>query len=563
MLIGIDLGTTNSLASVYKDGEVKLIPNRLGELLTPSVVSIDRDGNVLVGRTAREYGLMNPLDTASVFKRSMGTDRVFRLGERTFRAEELSSLVLRSLKEDAEEYLGCPVDEAVISVPAYFNDFQRQATARAGELAGLRVERIISEPTAAAIAHGFGREGTDERCLVFDLGGGTFDVSILEFFDSIMEVHAVAGDNFLGGEDFTKVLADMFLERNAVSPEKLDIRTMNEVMKAAEEAKCSFSSQSTVTISVRVGGEEITDRINIQDYQKQCEELLERIRKPIERSIRDAGIKLDDIDRIILVGGSTRLPLVKSFVYRLFKRFPESLVDPDTAVAVGAALVCAMKERKEEVREVILTDVCPFTLGTEVVENNGLFDESGHYLPLIERNTVIPVSRTQTLYTARDGQTRVNVRILQGESRMAVNNVELGEISVPVPPGPKGKEAIQLTYTYDVNSLLEVEVHVLSTGVKRKIIVQSGDRRMSDEEAEKIFEKLSYLKQNPREDEKNRLCLLRAERLYEESLGDDRVIIDRAIMDFEKALDRQDRTEIDQARKTITEMLDRMEFGIR
>ena len=563
MIIGIDLGTTNSLAAVFMDGEVKMIPNRLGEYLTPSVVSIDDDGNVLVGKTAKEYAYLHPLRSASVFKRSMGTEREYTIGTQKFKAEELSSLVLRSLKEDAESFLGQKVDEAIVSVPAYFNDFQRKATKEAGELAGLKVSRIINEPTAAAIAHGVGRDGKDEKCLVFDLGGGTFDVSILEFFDNVMEVHAVAGDNFLGGEDFTHLLAVDILEKNAVAPESLDIKSMSDVIKAAEEAKCKFSESNKVTMNVNINGEQLTKEYTLEDYEALCQPLLERLRKPIERSIRDANIKIDDIDRIILVGGATRLPIVRNFVVKLFKRFLGALVDPDMAVAQGAALQCAMKERNEEIKEVVLTDVCPFTLGTEVTVYNGMFDESGHYLPIIERNTVIPVSRRQTVYTAHDNQTRVDVKILQGESRIAGNNVLLGEVSVPVPPGPKGKEAIELVYTYDINSLLEVEVTVLSSGVKRKIIVQNEEHKISEAEAEERLKKLEYLKQNPRDEEANKLQLLRGERLYEESSGDLRERIDRAMMEFERVLEKQDRNEIDKARDTLTHFLDTIEYDIQ
>lgn len=562
MLIGIDLGTTNSLVAVYRDGKAEIIKNRLGKELTPSVVSVDEDGKVMVGEVAREYGLLHPLNTAKVFKRSMGSNKEYTLGRNKYKPEELSSLVLKSLKEDAEIYLGEEVDEAIISVPAYFNDKQRKATKLAGELAGLKVSRIINEPTSAAIAYGVGSEGKSERCLVFDLGGGTFDVSILEFFGSIMEVHAIAGDNFIGGEDFTRLLADMFLSHLAIAPESLDVRTMNRVMKAAELCKCELSEKKKATMTCQIEDKTEEYSFTTEEYEKACAPLLEKLRKPIERSLKDAGTKLADIDRIILVGGGTRLSLVRSFVTKLFKRIPSQAVDPDTAVVVGAALTCGMKMRNKEIREVILTDVCPFTLGTEVMMDNGLFEESGHYLPLIERNTVIPVSRTQTLYTAHDNQTRVNVQILQGESRMARNNLLLGEVSVPVPMGPKGQEAVKITYTYDINSLLEVEVEVLSTGVKRKTVVQNESTKLSEEEIRERFEKLAYLKRDPREDEENKLLLLRGERLYEEAYGEDRDRINRAIMEFEKTLSGQDRGKIEQKRKEIAGIFDKIEFDI-
>lgn len=560
MLVGIDLGTTNSLIAVYRNGAPELIPNRLGKFLTPSVIGIDEDGSLMVGEAAKEYGILHPLNTAKVFKRSMGTEKSFTVGNRQFVPEELSSLVLKSLKEDAEVYLAEKVSDAIISVPAYFNEFQRKATKRAGELAGLNVVRIINEPTAAAIAYGVGEEDKDERCLVFDLGGGTFDISILEFYKNIMEVHAIAGDNHVGGEDFTQILANMFLERAVIAPESLDVRVMNAVLKAAERTKCLFCETASPTMSVTIDGNLVEQEIDLADYEKACEPILEKMRKPIERSLRDADVHLDEIDRVLLVGGATRLPIVKNFVAMIFRRFPDASVDPDTAVACGAAIQCAMKERNKDIEEIVLTDVCPFTLGTEVNMFNGFFDEPGHYLPIIERNTTIPVSRSQTVCTSRDNQTRLDIKILQGESRLAGNNIELGMISIPVPAASKGKEAAEITYTYDINSLLEVEVKVLSTGETRKTIVKDSSHCLSDEDIAERFEKLAYLKLKPRDEEANRLLLSRGERLYEEVGMDEKESINRLIMEFERVLEKQDRQQIERKRKEITKAFDNIEF---
>ncbi len=559
MLVGIDLGTTNSLIACFRDGKAEIIPNRLGKYLTPSVISVDENGTMLVGETAREYGALHPFSMAKVFKRSMGTDRKFALGDHVMRAEELSGFLLRALKEDAEAYLGCEVDEAIISVPAYFNDFQRNATKRAGELAGLKVGRIINEPTAAAIAAGAGKEGVDETCLVFDLGGGTFDVSILDFSDNLIEVHAIAGDNFLGGEDFTDVLVTMFLQKSGLDISSLSIYDATKIFNAAEECKCSYVDTTEPVMSVTVGETLHEHVMPVTEFEENCESLLGRLSKPIERSLRDAGVRLDDIDRLVLVGGATRLPLIRKFVVRLFRHFPNYADDPDTAVAIGAAIECGMKERQKEIKEVVLTDVCPFTLGTEVSVHNGYFEEGNHYLPIIERNTTIPVSRTQTVYTAHDNQSEVRVKILQGESRIASNNLLLGEITVPVPPGPKGRESINITYTYDVNSILECEVCVNSTGLEKKAIVRNEDTDMTDEEIKEHFRQLEYLKQPPREEEKNKIVLLRGERLYEETFGLERMQIDVAMTEFNRALDRQDKAEISEARGKLVEVLDRIE----
>lgn len=561
MLIGIDLGTTNSLVACFRNGKAEIIPNRLGRHLTPSVISVTPSGTVYVGETAKERAYIHPLESASVFKRSMGTEKEYELGGRKLRAEELSSLILRSLKEDAENYLGEEVTEAIISVPAYFNDLQRKATKRAGELAGLKVSRIINEPTAAAIAYGMA-EQTDARYLVFDLGGGTFDVSVLELYGPILEVHAIAGDNFLGGEDFTALIMNLFFERTGISRDKLDLKTAGEIRKSAEACKCGFSDRDESLMCCTIGNRPYIMHLTLDEYEKACEPLLQRLRKPIERSLRDANVSLEDIDQIVLVGGATKSPVVRRFVRKLFNRIPGFDINPEEAVALGAALQCGMKARNKEIREVVLTDVCPFTLGTEVMVDNGAFEEPGHYLPIIERNTVIPVSRTQTVYTAHENQTKVVVKILQGESRIAQNNLLLGEISVAVPSGPKGKESIDITYTYDVNSLLEVDVLVRSTGKRRKLLIQSGNNTLTEAEAASRMEQLQYLKQNPRDEEANKLILLRGERLYEEALSEQRVAIDRALLEFDRVLKKQDRTEIEKARRKLETYLNEIESGM-
>ena len=300
-------------------------------------------------------------------------------------------------------------------------------------------------------------------------------------------------------------------------------------------------------------------KLTLEEYERVCGPLLERLRRPIERSLRDAGVSLADIDQIVLVSGATRLPVVRRFVEKLFGQKPSVSVNPDEAVASGAALQCGMKTRDKEIREVVLTDVCPYTLGTEVMVDNGIFEEDGHYLPIIERNTVIPVSRTQTVYTAHDNQTRVVVKILQGESRLSGNNLLLGELSVPVPSGLKGKEAIDITYTYDINALLEVEVFVRSSKLRRKLLIQGRGHHMTEEQAQRRMEQLQYLKQNPRDEEPNRLVILRGERLYEESVGVIRQSIDRAIMEFDRALKKQDRAEIRKAREKLESFLNDLE----
>ena len=561
MIIGIDLGTTNSLVAVYTEDGPKIIPNRLGENLTPSVVSIDEEGTVFVGRTAKERKQLYPASCAATFKRSMGSDRKYELSGKEYTAEELSSFILRSLKEDAEEYLGEKVEEAVISVPAYFNDMRRKATKRAGELAGLKVERIISEPTAAAIAYGLLNDDKPAKNLVFDLGGGTLDVSILDYFPPILEVRAVAGDNFLGGEDFTKVLEDLFFKKNKeLKKEELSVKELAMVNKEAEKAKLAFTDEGKVVMAPKIGDRLVETEITIEEYEKNCEDLYERIRIPVKRALADAMLKISDIDKIVLVGGSTKSPSLRAFVRKLFKTFPDTSVNPDEAVALGAAIQGAIKERKEEVREVILTDVCSFTLGTEVVVDLGEHHmEGGHFCPILERNTVIPASRTERLYTVNDNQERIKIDILQGESRIAKNNLLLGVLEISVPKAKAGEEAVDVTYTYDINSILEVEVKSVSTGKKERCIIKGQYTEMTDEEIEARLKELSYLKIAPRDQEENKLVLLRLERLYEESLGNDRQILEQAVNKFEKALNTQDKRLIEQERKKLVEFMDEWE----
>lgn len=560
MIIGIDLGTTNSLAAYYTEDGPKIIPNRLGERLTPSAVSIDENNEVYVGRSALERMAVHPEEGASLFKRSMGSRKEFQLGKRIFSAEELSSFVLRSLKEDAEYYLGEPVTEAVISVPAYFNDIKRKATKRAGELAGFKVERIISEPTAAAIAYGLYQKKDSTRFLVFDLGGGTFDVSILELDEDIMEVRAVAGDNYLGGEDFTNLILDIFLEENHIDKNSLTEKERLYFRNQAEKCKCSDNGDTFFRMQAVWAGNKREALITKREFEKRAAQLFDRIKYPVRRSLADAGIRISEIDEIVLVGGTTKMPAVRKFVGKMFGRLPDTSVNPDEAVALGAAIQGAMKERKESIREVILTDVCPFTLGTEVsVRTEGDRLENNHFCPILERNTVIPASRTEKFYTVYDHQTQVDIHILQGESRFASNNVSLGTLSLTVPDNKAGEEEISVTYTYDINALLEVEAKIKSTGETVTKLIKNQESDMTLSQMQARMKELSYLKIHPRDQEANKVLLLRGERLYEETTGELREQLEAVTRQFEYILDKQNPDRIAEARKDYEDALDWIE----
>ena len=435
---------------------------------------------------------------------------------------------------------------------------RRKATKRAGELAGFKVERIINEPTAAAIAYGLYNETGHAKNLVFDLGGGTFDISILDYFAPILEVRAVAGDNYLGGEDFTKVIEDMFFKKNEeLNPETLSPREKALIWKAAESCKVELSDSGAAHVKCVIGEKQYDTEITYASYEKACESLYDRIRLPIKKALSDAKLKITDIDKVVLVGGATKYSGVRTFVSKTFHIFPDTTINPDEAVALGAALEGAMKERVESIKEVILTDVCPFTMGTDVVVDTDMgFKEGGHYCPILERNTIIPASRTKTFYTVRDNQDKIEIRVLQGESRMADFNLELGTLEVDVPKAKAGKESVDVTYTYDINSILEVVVKVNSTGVSKKQIIKGQYTEMTDEEIEARFRELSYLKISPREWEENKLIMLKAERLYEELLGQDRQALELEINKFEGAMATQDKDVIDKARERLEKALD-------
>lgn len=360
-IIGIDLGTTNSLVSVFRGGEAEIIPNALGEALTPSVVGLDDGGELLVGRAARERLVTHPNLTAAAFKRYMGNSREIALGHQVFRPEELSALVLKSLKADAEAFLGHEVKEAIITVPAYFSDAQRKATRVAGELAGLKIERLLNEPTAAALAYGLQERGADHTFLVFDLGGGTFDVSLLELFDDVMEVRASAGDNFLGGEDFTHRIMDGFVHEHD-KPELLEDSSLRGLLHAsATRAMHELTAAKRTTVSIPFQGERLEWAIDEAMFHQLCEPLLDKLRTPMERALRDAKVKVSDLDDVVLVGGASRMPIVREMVARLLRRIPSSHIDPDKTIVLGAAVQAGLKSRDAALEDVVMTDVCPFT----------------------------------------------------------------------------------------------------------------------------------------------------------------------------------------------------------
>ena len=564
MIVGIDLGTTNSLVGVWRDGAVSLIPNSLGHLLTPSAVGVSDDGSILVGLAARERLVTHPALTAATFKRYMGTDRLIFVGEKGYRPEELSALVLRSLKADAEAFLGEPVEEAIITVPAYFNDIQRKATKAAGTLAGLKVERLLTEPTAAALAYGLNADDPDELILVVDLGGGTFDVSLLHRFEGVVEVRATAGDSRLGGEDFVDAIVAAFMAGpgGAAGLPTADAPIVGALRRQAELAKRALSNQDRTTLSVVHEGKPIEWTISRDQFDQLSEPLLARLRAPMERALRDARVDPDQLTRIILAGGASQMPSFRRLIARLFRRLPVYQVNPEEVVARGAAVRAGLAARGAGLEEMVMTDVAPFTLGIETTITHGS-DVSGRvrgqFMPIIERNTVIPVSRSKIVCTIDDNQKVMALRVFQGESRLVKDNVPLGELKIKLPPGPAGKEDVDVRFTYDTSGLLEVQATTVSTGKVMTLVIEGNPGVMTPEEIAKRLTVLAKLKVHPRDDMENRAIIARAERLFEERLGDTRSRIGHSLGVLTAAIERQQPDEIDEARKALNALLDEID----
>ncbi len=541
--IGIDLGTTFSAMAIMEGGKPNIISNAEGTRTTPSVVHV-KDEEVIVGQVARNQAIVDPSHTIRSIKRKMGSSERLEIDGKNYTPEQISAMILQKMKRDAEAYLGQPVKNAVITVPAYFNDAQRQATKNAGEIAGLNVLRIINEPTAAALAYGLDKLGKDQTILVFDFGGGTFDVSILELGGGVFEVKATNGDNFLGGDDIDQIIMD-HLTSNFKKSTGINLNTdataVQRLKEAAEKAKIELSSKTKVEISIpfitadQHGPKHIKEELNQAKFEELIAPILKRLETPTKNALRDAGLSLDKIHKIIFVGGSTRIPAVQELVKRLTGKDGDKSVNPDEAVAVGAAIQAGVLGG--EVRDVLLLDVTPLTLGIETL--------GGVLTKMIERNTTIPTKKSQIFSTAADNQPAVTIRIAQGERPMFTDNKTLGQFDlVGIPPAPRGVPQIEVTFDIDANGIVHVSAKDLGTGKEQKIQI-TGSGNLNKEEVERMKEEA---KKNEAEDEQ-RKAKIEAENNADAVIYQSRKVLD----EFADKVDAETKKKIEEKLAAVEE----------
>ena len=546
MVIGIDLGTTNSVATAFKDGESILIPNEYGEFLTPSVVGFDDNNELIVGKIAKERLVVAPNLTTSLFKRKMGQDVKVKLGEKEFSPEELSSFVLRKLITDAELFLGGKVEEVVVSVPAYFNSKQRAATKKAGQLAGIKVERLVNEPSAAAIA--CLDEDEDDTFIVFDFGGGTLDVSVVERFDNIINICAISGDNFLGGRDFDSVIFKTFCDENDIIVNDLSKSQQQTLLRVAEEAKMALQFQEKAQLQVVIDDKMLRMDLTNEKLAELAKDIFTRIRKPIAQAMKDSGLEAADISKLILVGGSCEMKIVQNYLKKLLQIPVVNHNDTDKIVAKGLGIYVGIKERSQEVKDLVLTDICPFSLSI------GALDFMSRYISaiMISRNSVLPTSVTKDFYTGHAGQKVVDLKVYQGEEMYADDNMLLGELQFDVPENMNGYERIDVTFFYDINSILVVKAMIASTKEVFTYVLGGDGLEVTGVKSKKYLDQHSHVDIKFAQHERQTFILERAKRIYAEGNSEFKPHMQMIIGDIENIM------EISSLRK-LNEILDEYE----
>ncbi len=513
-IIGIDLGTTNSLAACWKDDRLELIPGEGGEILFPSAVGyVDGEG-FLVGAAAKERLLTHPGDTVASFKCFMGTAKEYKLGGRTYTPMELSAMVLERLKRNAEHVLQEEIEEAIVTVPAYFNDKQRSDTKKAAQVAGLKVERLINEPSAAALAYRMAVGQEDRTLIVFDFGGGTLDLSYVECFDNVIEIVAVAGDNHLGGDDIDRAIQSYFCRENALAEEKLSLEDLARIRHLAEQSKCALSAERETDMELTVDGKVCRARLTEDVLFELCMPLFEKMRQLFLHLLEDADSRVSRIDDLVMVGGSSRLGVVRRFLSELLGKEPVVLDETDRVVALGAGIYAGIRRRGEEIRDMLLTDVCPFTLGIGIRGRSG--QNKNVLSPMIERNSTLPAFCMNRFVTTSDYQREILVKIYQGEEYYVDDNVYLGEVNIEVALKPAGQAWVDVQFTYDINGILHVTVEN-EMGERRQILL--ANQALSAEELERYTKEMEKIMLPPMEQPQNREMLARFMEYFENSTG--------------------------------------------
>ncbi len=555
MIIGIDLGTTNSLVAIYNDGLMKIIPNRFNENLTPSVVSLLEKGEMVVGKTAKERFIVDPDNTFAAFKRNMGTKKVYQSNSVQLTPIELSAIVLKNIVDDARLKLEEAIDQVVISVPAYFTDLQRKATLEAARIAGLNTLGIVNEPTAAALAYHLHEVERERMIGIVDLGGGTFDVSILDIYDSVIEVKAVAGDNYLGGEDFDYAIMEFICNKYGINIERLDSLNTNKLKYMAEHIKREFDHSEFINVPITLSGMILDVQLTKEEFEEACLPVLARLKEPVRRALIDAGLDPMDVEEVILVGGSTKMPLVQHQIARLFGRVPLSYLNPDEVVAKGAAVYAALREQNVELKDMVMTDVCPYTLGTEtmVLGSDGRYHKKLD--PIIERNMTVPISRTHQYVAIDEEQKELRIKIYQGEHPNPEENVFLGEIVHGIDSGSEKDSMTSVRFTFDRNGILEVLTQNHKTKeIKRAILLNNN--ALSEEEIEACLSKLGDLKVHPYENEENLYLLSKAEKLYNIAGEKDKEGIYNALSFFREAMQGSNKIQVTKGKERLMDLFD-------
>ena len=554
-IIGIDLGTTNSLACIYRDGKVERIPNELGDFKTSSAVSVLEDGAVLVGAAAKERLVSHPESTAASFKIWMGTEKSLTLGKRRFKPEELSALVLRQLLEDARRYLGEPVEEAVISVPAYFNDDQRCATKLAAQLAGLTVKRLINEPSAAALYHRYSTQGGDCQLMIIDFGGGTLDVSIVDCFENIIEITAIAGDNRLGGGDIDRAIVTHFCKENGLTEGRLEPSLRASLYRQAETAKIALSSAPAASIFLQQGEAHYSLVLTNALLRQLCEPVFQRVRGVISQAMKDRS-RASRIHDVILVGGSAQLTVFGDFLEELFGRRPHVAAAPDEIVALGVGLCAGIKERAEDLQDLVMTDVCPFSLG--VATSNYVGDKTPHMAVLIPRSSMLPASHQERFVTLHNNQQALRFEIYQGEGYFASENLKLGELEVRVPPAPAGEQSALVTFTYDIDGILHVSAKS-SGGDYRDTLILNPNLHLTEEGRARAMERISQIQLAAQGSQRDQLLLERGLRIYEQARGQLREITAGLVGYWKRLMDEGSLIDRERNYEQVKERLDWLE----